>query len=176
MRVEIESASNFLCFLLGPRSARLSPAQLDRFRSRLIENLMARYRDHWFPTAPFKGSGYRALRNNGRLIDPELHAAAVFAGVSPAELFARLPPYMVLWVDPFEVSYRLEFTGEVMSLRSWTGEETPMMPWTFDLPMMARPAHLQAPTPEQSFVSACSVFFKCLWKRLVEIFIMNRDS
>ncbi len=44
------------------KNCRISEAQLKKFRDCLIENIYRRCRDHWFPDAPEKGSGYRSLR------------------------------------------------------------------------------------------------------------------
>ena len=43
--------------------------QLEKFRVAIVEVLRRRYRDHWFPEKPCKGSGYRCIRINGK-IDP----------------------------------------------------------------------------------------------------------
>lgn len=131
MRVEVESAANFVCYLLAMGKAKISRRKIEMFKSKLIENLLARYRDHWFPDNPLKGCGYRAVRNSGRFLDPELDAAAGFAGIRPVELFFMLPPHLVIWVDPWEVSYRLDYSGEVVTLCKWTCDEENRAAWFY---------------------------------------------
>jgi len=63
MKQELESAANLIVHLLRlNKNCRISEAQLKKFRNCLIENIYRRCRDHWFPDAPEKGSGYRSLR------------------------------------------------------------------------------------------------------------------
>ena len=59
MKLELQSASNFLVHLVRLGRANLSETQLERFQTAVIEVLQRRYRDHWFPEKPYKGSGYR---------------------------------------------------------------------------------------------------------------------
>jgi protein Tob/BTG len=59
MKLELQSASNFLVHLVKLGRSNLSETQLDKFQNAFVEVLQRRYRDHWFPEKPFKGSGYR---------------------------------------------------------------------------------------------------------------------
>ncbi len=56
MKLELQSASNFLVHLIRLGRRNINETQLDRFRNALIEALRRRYRDHWFPEKPFKVS------------------------------------------------------------------------------------------------------------------------
>ena len=67
MKLELLSASNFLVHLIRLGRRNVSESQLSKFRDCLIEILRRRYRDHWFPEKPFKGSGYRCIRINGKM-------------------------------------------------------------------------------------------------------------
>ncbi|RLV87366.1 hypothetical protein DV515_00015773, partial [Chloebia gouldiae] len=73
------------------------------------------YRHHWFPEKPFKGSGYRCIRINHRM-DPIIGRAAGRVGLSLARLLQLLPRELTLWVDPFEVSYRIGDDGSICVL------------------------------------------------------------
>ncbi|NXM18694.1 BTG2 protein, partial [Ploceus nigricollis] len=73
------------------------------------------YRHHWFPEKPSKGSGYRCIRINHRM-DPIISRAAGQIGLSLPQLFQLLPSELTLWVDPYEVSYRIGDDGSICVL------------------------------------------------------------
>ena len=70
MRLEIQSACNFIVHLLRLKRQNICEPQLSKFNDNLIQVLQRRYRDHWFPDKPFKGSGYRCIRFNSYAVDP----------------------------------------------------------------------------------------------------------
>lgn len=86
-----------------------------RFHDALIDVLRRRYRDHWFPEKPFKGSGFRCIRINGKF-DPMIGEAGESAGLSAKFLHAIFPSELTLWVDPLEVSYRIGENGSICVL------------------------------------------------------------
>ncbi|XP_048664108.1 protein BTG1 [Marmota marmota marmota] len=73
------------------------------------------YKHHWFPEKPCKGSGYRCIRINHKM-DPLIGQAAQRIGLSSQELFRLLPSELTLWVDPYEVSYRIGEDGSICVL------------------------------------------------------------
>ncbi|KFQ76710.1 Protein BTG1, partial [Phoenicopterus ruber ruber] len=73
------------------------------------------YKHHWFPLVPSKGSGYRCIRINHKM-DPLIGRAAGMIGLSHERLFQLLPSELTLWVDPFEVSYRIGEDGSICVL------------------------------------------------------------
>lgn len=115
MQLELQSASNFLVHLVKLGRANLSDSQLDRFRSAVMEVLKRRYRDHWFPEKPYKGSGYRCIRINGKL-DPVIVQAGESCGLSPQLIRATFPSELTMWIDPLEVSYRIGENGSICVL------------------------------------------------------------
>jgi protein Tob/BTG len=64
MKHEIQSAANFIAHLLRRNKEKkiICEPQLIRFRDSLIECFRRRYRDHWYPEKPEKGSCYRTIR------------------------------------------------------------------------------------------------------------------
>jgi len=115
MQLELSSASNFLVHLVRLARRNVSESQLARFHECLIDVLSRRYRDHWFPDKPFKGSGYRCIRINGKF-DPLIGEAGVACGLSTKFLHAIFPSELTLWVDPKEVSYRIGENGSICVL------------------------------------------------------------
>ncbi|XP_032819471.1 protein BTG1-like [Petromyzon marinus] len=113
MKLEIESAVSFLRDLL--RGAGVRDGQLQTFSQALGELLAERYQHHWFPDKPCKGSGYRCIRINHKM-DPLLGQAATRIGLDKLQLFRLLPSELTLWIDPFEVSYRIGEDGSICVL------------------------------------------------------------
>ncbi|XP_065605323.1 protein BTG1-like [Cyrtonyx montezumae] len=114
MKTEISTAAAFVTRLLRANGG-IDEERLRRFKECLQEALCERYKHHWFPTAPTKGSGYRCIRINHQM-DPLIGRAAAMIGLSRERLFQLLPSELTLWVDPFEVSYRIGENGSICIL------------------------------------------------------------
>lgn len=115
MRLEIVSAADFLVHLLRLQAGQLSDRQLELFKSSLTDVLRRRYRDHWFPDRPNRGSGYRCLRINGKM-DPVIAQAGANVGLLPTVLHHLFPSELTMWIDPAEVSYRIGENGSICVL------------------------------------------------------------
>lgn len=117
MRLEIVSAADFLVQLLRLQTAasQLSESQLQMFKKSLTDLLGNRYRDHWFPDRPNRGSGYRCIRINGK-IDPIIAQAGLSVGLVPTLLRSLFPKELTMWIDPAEVSYRIGENGSICVL------------------------------------------------------------
>jgi protein Tob/BTG len=131
MKLELLSASNFLVHLVRLARRGVSEAQLARFHDALIDVLRRRYRDHWFPDKPFKGSGFRCIRINGKF-DPMIGEAGESAGLSAKFLHSIFPSELTLWVDPLEVSYRIGENGSICVLYEFQAGVT-KEPWKANL-------------------------------------------
>ncbi|XP_055661026.1 protein BTG1-like [Falco peregrinus] len=114
MRTEISTAAAFVTRLLRAAGG-IGEEQLRCFRECLQEALREHYKHHWFPLVPSKGSGYRCIRINHKM-DPLIGKAAGMIGLSHERLFQLLPSELTLWVDPFEVSYRIGEDGSICVL------------------------------------------------------------
>ncbi|NXS26266.1 BTG2 protein, partial [Pomatostomus ruficeps] len=111
---EIAAAVGFVSGLLRTRGC-VSEQQLQVFSGALREALTEHYKHHWFPEKPFKGSGYRCIRINHKM-DPIISKAAGQIGLSLPQLYQLLPSELTLWVDPYEVSYRIGEDGSICCL------------------------------------------------------------
>jgi len=89
--------------------------QLQSFKGSLETLLALRYKSHWYPEVPTKGSGYRCIRINGQM-DPLVEQAGVASGFAPRILRNMLPPELTLWIDPEEVAYRIGENGSICVL------------------------------------------------------------
>lgn len=117
MRLEVHSAADFLMNLLRVRQINqsLPENQLQHFKGSLQSLLVLRFRSHWYPDVPTKGSGYRCIRINGKM-DPIVEQAGVAVGLQPVILRKMLPQELTLWIDPEEVSYRIGENGSICVL------------------------------------------------------------
>lgn len=122
MRLEIVSAADFLVHLLRLQTGQLSERQLELFKTSLTEVLRHRYRDHWFPDRPNRGSGYRCIRINGKM-DPVIAQAGANVGLPPTHLHSLFPSELTMWIDPSEVSYRIGENGSICVLYERTEPE-----------------------------------------------------
>ncbi|KAM3878495.1 protein BTG2 [Diretmus argenteus] len=113
MAPEVTAAATFVSRLL--RRGCLNEQQLQVFRDCLQQSLSEHYQHHWFPDRPQKGSGYRCIRINHEM-DPLIGRAAGRIGLTSEQLFALLPRELTLWVDPYEVSYRIGEDGSICVL------------------------------------------------------------
>ncbi|XP_032771119.1 protein BTG2 [Rattus rattus] len=121
MLPEIAAAVGFLTSLLRTRGC-VSEQRLKVFSRALQDALTGEHnKHHWFPEKPSKGSGYRCIRINHKM-DPIISKVASQIGLSQPQLHQLLPSELTLWVDPYEVSYRIGEDGSICVLY----EEAPM--------------------------------------------------
>jgi len=128
MKLELQSASNFLIYMIN-RSSRSSLAQesLIKLQNSLMEVWRRRYRDHWFPEKPFRGSGYRCIRINSKM-DPVIAQACIACDIDPAVIHSVFPFEFTMWIDPLEVTYRIGENGPICTLYEFK-ENDPNNPW-----------------------------------------------
>ena len=126
MKFELQSASNFMVHLIKLGRRNLNEYQLEKFRLALVEVLRRRYRNHWFPEKPFKGSGFRCIRINGKM-DPVIAQAGESCGLSAALVHSTFPSELTMWIDPLEVSYRIGENGSICVLYEY--KEGVNAPW-----------------------------------------------
>ena len=111
MRTEVQCGCEFISTLLSQRHL---PVQFSRpFRRRMEELLLERFRNHWDPLNPTRGSAYRCIRINGSRLDPVVREAAKVTGLT--NISEYLPTQLTLWIDPSEVSYRIGEDGSICS-------------------------------------------------------------
>lgn len=114
MKPEIIAAVSFLSKFLRTKGL-MDDRELQTFNQSLQELLADHYRHHWFPEKPSKGSAYRCIRINHKM-DPLIGQAADRIGLSSQQMFKLLPSELTLWIDPYEVSYRIGEDGSICVL------------------------------------------------------------
>uniref|UniRef100_A0A8B9RGX4 Anti-proliferative protein domain-containing protein n=1 Tax=Astyanax mexicanus TaxID=7994 RepID=A0A8B9RGX4_ASTMX len=122
MKTEVSKAADFVTSLVRITGL-LTEEQLHHFCHSLEETLLEHYQHHWFPQAPCRGSGYRCIRINHKM-DPLIGKAACTTGLTREQLFSLLPRELTVWVDPYEVSYRIGEDGSTCVLY----ESSPLHP------------------------------------------------
>ncbi|XP_044136443.1 protein BTG1 [Bufo gargarizans] len=114
MKPEIIAAVAFISKFLRTKGL-MNDRELQTFNQSLQELLADHYRHHWFPEKPSKGSAYRCIRINHKM-DPLIGEAADRIGLRSQDMFKLLPRELTLWIDPFEVSYRIGEDGSICVL------------------------------------------------------------
>ncbi|XP_010885684.1 protein BTG1 [Esox lucius] len=114
MKPEITAAVGFLSRFLRIKG-HVNDRQLQTFSASLQDILSEQYKHHWFPEKPCRGSGYRCIRINHKM-DPLVGQAGQRIGLTINQLYLLLPSELTLWVDPFEVSYRIGEDGSICVL------------------------------------------------------------
>nr|XP_018896708.1 PREDICTED: protein Tob1-like [Bemisia tabaci] len=114
MHIEIQVALNFVISYLYNKLPR---RRVNIFGEELEKALKEKFRGHWYPEKPFKGSAFRCIKT-GDPVDPVLEKAARESGVLIQDILENLPQELAVWVDPGEVSYRIGEKGAVKVLFS----------------------------------------------------------
>jgi len=123
MKDEVDSATGFLTGLI---SRKVTTKFADCFRNEISRIMTLRYRDHWHPQRPQRGSAFRSIAIHYDSIDPLLMEALI--QVSGSETKAKIigrhfPQELTLWVDPMDVSYRIGDNGSIGVI--YAGPNTP---------------------------------------------------
>lgn len=114
MHIEVQVALNFVISYLYNKLPR---RRVNIFGEELEKALKDKFKGHWYPEKPFKGSAFRCLKT-GDPVDPVLERAAKESGVPIQDVLENLPHELSVWVDPGEVSYRIGEKGAVKILFS----------------------------------------------------------
>lgn len=109
---EISYGVNFIRKLM---ESKFSVEQLERFTSSLTAILQGKYSGHWKPQQPNHGNAYRSIHTTAEKMDPVIRCAAEQAELLDKSVMAALPCCLTVWIDPFEVSYRIGTHGSICS-------------------------------------------------------------
>nr|DBA27456.1 TPA: hypothetical protein GDO54_007947 [Pyxicephalus adspersus] len=109
MKLEIQIALNYIISFLYNRLPRQRTID---FGDELEKLLMEKYESHWYPDDPSRGSAYRCI-HIGNPMDVIVQKAANISGLSMVDIQRLLPPDIILWIDPNEVSYRIEGSQKI---------------------------------------------------------------
>lgn len=96
MHIEVQVALNFVISYLYNKLPR---RRVNIFGEELEKALKDKFRGHWYPDRPCRGSAYRCLKTGGPL-DPVLERAARESGVPVRDVLEHLPRELAVWVDP----------------------------------------------------------------------------
>lgn len=112
MHIEVQVALNFVISYLYNKLPR---RRVNIFGEELEKALKEKFRGHWYPEKPFKGSAFRCLKT-GDPVDAVFERAARESGVPIQDILENLPQDLAIWVDPGEVSYRIGEKGTIKVL------------------------------------------------------------
>lgn len=111
MKTEVSNAAFFLSNMI--RHKNLSSDKLSLFREALEARFTSSFTDHWFPERPLRGNAYRCVRIVNNRMDKLVAAAGSDVGLSEEYLRSAFPQELTVWIDPFEVSYRIGEDGSI---------------------------------------------------------------
>lgn len=100
MHIEVQVALNFVISYLYNKLPR---RRVNIFGEELEKALKDKFRGHWYPDRPCRGSAFRCLKTGGPL-DPVLERAARESGVPVRDVLEHLPRDLAVWVDPGKMS------------------------------------------------------------------------
>ncbi|KAG0287117.1 Protein btg1 [Dissophora globulifera] len=142
MLLEISCASDFLCRFLSASST-CTPQIIDDFKRETAVLMQEKYTDHWDPQRPHYGNGYRAITSFGGKVDPLLCKAAQKISLPVETLQGLIPRDLVLWVEPFAVSFRVGDHGSINTIYDGTRGKVSMKADN----SLAQPKVLGRPSP-----------------------------
>ena len=107
MKLEIDSACNFIIFLIKLECPFLSEAKHQKLWNNLNKIMIRKYKNHWFTDKPNKSSAFRCLRCYDTYLDCIIQEACQLSKISEKIIHKYLPTELILWIDPGEVYYRV---------------------------------------------------------------------
>ncbi|KAF9435322.1 transducer of ERBB2 [Entomortierella beljakovae] len=125
----------------------------NRKRTQTTALMQAKYTNHWDPQRPHYGNGYRAITSFGGKVDPLLCEAAQKSSLPVETLYGLIPKDLVLWVEPFTVSFRVGDHGTINTIYDGSRgkvlmksvDHSPLLP-----KIMGRPSHAVRISPPPS--------------------------
>jgi len=111
MLIEIKTACQFLTNYISPQ---VNESQSKLFGLILSTLLHAKYASHWDVKNPSKGNAYRAITIFNERLDSTILSAAQAASIPNVGKY--LPNELCLWIDPFNVSYKIGDYGNIITL------------------------------------------------------------
>ncbi|KAG0050751.1 hypothetical protein BGZ83_004467 [Gryganskiella cystojenkinii] len=116
MLIEISCASEWIARFFTTSSSTLTPQTVEDFKTQVAKLMQEKYTDHWDTTRPHWGNGYRAITSFGGKVDPLLCQAAQNCSLPMPTLESHIPKDLVLWVEPFSVSFRVGDHGSINTI------------------------------------------------------------
>ncbi|OLY82935.1 Protein BTG2 [Smittium mucronatum] len=114
MKQEISHLVEFIVSKIPDIS--ISAKEREIFTDSLRSEITLKYTGHWHPETSQLGSGYRSISFWNGSLDPILLNAARAASLDPKILELYLPPDIVIWCDPYNVSYRIGDYGNLFTI------------------------------------------------------------
>jgi len=111
MLIEIQKACQFLTNYISPK---VDESQAKLFGLILSTLLHAKYACHWDLKNPNKGNAFRAITIFNERLDSTILSAAQAASIS--NIGSYLPNELCLWIDPYNVSYKIGDYGNIITL------------------------------------------------------------
>ncbi|UXI14714.1 Mitochondrial Rho GTPase 1 [Sarcoptes scabiei] len=115
MHIEVQIAINFLVSFLYNKLPR---RRVNQFAEELERIVTLKFNGHWYPSEPYKGSAFRCIHCNPQLDSSLFREAVKNSGLNLKDVQENLPNELSIWIDPGEVSYRINEKSPVIVLFS----------------------------------------------------------
>ncbi|KAF8793126.1 protein BTG2-like [Argiope bruennichi] len=135
MKLEVQYAVDFLITLLRKKCK--NTTKVEHFRREITNLLLKHISEHWYPQNSQQGSGYRCIRIQSLKIDPIVLKAARACGFNNKIFSDIFPEDFTLWIDPYDVCYRIGEYGSCSPL--------------YFIPEPERPEEHRPKTPTRSY-------------------------
>ncbi|KAF9897264.1 Protein btg1 [Lobosporangium transversale] len=151
MLLEISCASDFLGRFLTASTV-CTPQIIDSFKKEIATLMQEKYTNHWDPQRPHYGNGYRAITSFSGKVDPLLCQAAQKSSLPMETLQGLIPRDLVLWVEPYTVSFRIGDHGSINTIYDGTRGKVSMKADNSSFPskIMGRPSSAVRISPPPS--------------------------
>ncbi|CAO3570351.1 unnamed protein product [Mortierella alpina] len=151
MLLEISCASDFLSRFLSASSS-ITPQVIEAFKEATVALMTEKYTNHWDPQRPHMGNGYRAITSFGGQVDPLLCKAAQKSSLPMETLHGPIPRDLVLWVEPFTVSFRVGDHGSINTIYDGSRGKVSLKPdnGPFQPKLLSRPSYAARISPPPS--------------------------
>jgi len=104
------------------------PEKLEQFRQSLIHVFTYEFLEHWYPDKPYKDAFFRTIRLYRHRIHPLILKAVDQCNIDKKYLNALSYHELILWIDPYEVSYLCKNNSDVVTLYEYN--ENMLQPWS----------------------------------------------
>jgi len=159
MKLELESASNFLVHILRLRQKRISETQLSKFNRCLVDEMKNRYRKHWYPEEPQKDRAYRTIQFYGK--EETITACAGKKAGIKLNILNESYLNLMIWIDPFEVCYRIGENNSICILYEYNRNNP--FPWS-PIPTLTKKVKNQTNSKLNNKISRFKIQFGSYFK------------
>ena len=128
MILEVDSAANYICFLIEEKNNQLSEKVQRDFRLYLGDSIALAFSNHWHSSHPSWGASQRCIRINSDNNDVLIKRAESRSGLQEGTVNRMIQDQVTLWINPGEVLVKHCELGQYITI--FHKEYNARQPWT----------------------------------------------